>query len=42
MEKQLSAQEVAGLLSISLRTLEKLISAGEAPPYYCNALNFSL
>ncbi len=34
MEKQLSAQEVAALLSISLRTLEKLISAGEAPPYY--------
>lgn len=34
MEKQLSAQEVAALLSISLRTFEKLISTGEAPPYY--------
>lgn len=34
MEKQLSAQQVAAILNISLRTLEKLISAGVAPPHY--------
>ncbi|MBS0176832.1 MAG: helix-turn-helix domain-containing protein [Nitrospira sp.] len=34
MEKQLSAQEVAAVLNVSLRTLEKLVSAGEAPPFY--------
>lgn len=34
MEKQLSAQQVATVLNISLRTFEKLVSAGEAPPYY--------
>jgi excisionase family DNA binding protein len=34
METQLSAREVAAVLNISLRTFEKLISEGGAPPFY--------